>query len=50
MLTVSFKSRTRACPCRTRKTIADGLRGSLGDKTYDVITSTVDDVVTVSEA
>ncbi len=32
------------------QTIADGLRGSLGDKTYAVITSTVDDVVTVSEA
>jgi threonine dehydratase len=44
----SFKSRTRL-PMPNPQTIADGLRGSLGDKTYEVITSTVDDVVTVSE-
>jgi threonine dehydratase len=44
----SFKTRTRV-PMPNPQTIADGLRGSLGDKTYDVITSTVDDVVTVSE-
>jgi threonine dehydratase len=45
----SFKSRTRL-PMPNPQTIADGLRGSLGDKTYDVIISTVDDVVTVSES
>jgi threonine dehydratase len=45
----SFKTRTRL-PMPNPQTIADGLRGSLGDKTYEVITSKVDDVVTVSEA
>jgi threonine dehydratase len=44
----SFKSRTRL-PMPNPQTIADGLRGALGDKTFDVITSTVDEVVTVSE-
>ena len=41
-------------PARCRepapRTIADGLRGMLGDKTFPEIREKVDDVVTVSEA
>jgi len=45
----SFHSGTIA-PMVNPQTIADGLRGSLGDKTFAVIRESVDDVVTVSEA
>jgi threonine dehydratase len=37
-------------PVTVAHTIADGLRGTLLDKTFGVIRETVDDVVTVSEA
>jgi threonine dehydratase len=37
-------------PMTTPRTIADGLRGMLGDKTFAEIRDKVDDVVTVSEA
>jgi threonine dehydratase len=37
-------------PMTAPRTIADGLRGSLGDKTFAEIREKVDDVVTVSEA
>ena len=45
----SFKTGTRV-PMPDPRTIADGLRGALGDKTFAVIREHVDDVVTVSEA
>ena len=45
----SFKSGA-IVPMPNPDTIADGLRGALGDKTFDVISHCVDDVVTVSEA
>ncbi len=45
----SFKSGA-IVPMTNPQTIADGLRGTLGDKTFDVIRHNVDDVVTVSEA
>ncbi|HEV7716793.1 MAG TPA: pyridoxal-phosphate dependent enzyme [Steroidobacteraceae bacterium] len=45
----SFKSGA-IVPMTNPQTIADGLRGSLGDKTFDIISHQVDDVVTVSEA
>jgi threonine dehydratase len=44
----SFKSGA-IVPVTTPHTIADGLRGTLLDKTFGVIRETVDDVVTVSE-
>jgi threonine dehydratase len=44
----SFKTGTRT-PMPNPRTIADGLRGALGDKTFAVIRENVDDVVTVSE-
>jgi threonine dehydratase len=44
----SFHSGTRV-PMPNPQTIADGLRGALGDKTFAVIRENVDDVVTVSE-
>jgi threonine dehydratase len=44
----SFKSGA-IVPMTHPETIADGLRGTLGDKTFDVISHNVDDVVTVSE-
>jgi len=37
-------------PMPNPQTIADGLRGALGDKTFAVIRHDVDDIVTVSEA
>ncbi len=37
-------------PMPNPQTIADGLRGALGDKTFAVIHHDVDDIVTVSEA
>jgi threonine dehydratase len=37
-------------PMTAPRTIADGLRGSLGDKTFAEIRAKVDDIVTVSEA
>jgi threonine dehydratase len=45
----SFKSGA-IVPMATPRTIADGLRGTLGDKTFAEIREKVDDVVTVSEA
>lgn len=36
-------------PMRDPRTIADGLRGALGDRTFPLIREHVDDVVTVSE-
>jgi threonine dehydratase len=45
----SFKSGVIE-PMAAPRTIADGLRGSLGDKTFAEIREKVDDVVTVSEA
>lgn len=39
----------RLIPCEKPNTIADGLRVSLGDKTFAIIQRYVDDVVTVSE-
>jgi threonine dehydratase len=45
----SFRSGTIE-PMPAPRTIADGLRGSLGDKTFAEIREKVDDVVTVSEA
>ena len=45
----SFKSRA-IVPMTAPRTIADGLRGTLGDKTFAEIREKVDDVVTVSEA
>ncbi len=44
----SFRS-GRIEPVATTTTIADGLRTSLGELTFDVIRTQVDDVVTVSE-
>ena len=44
----SFQTGTRI-PMTQANTIADGLRGSLGDRTFAEIRSHVDDVVTVSE-
>lgn len=45
----SFKSGA-IVPMPNPRTIADGLRGALGDKTFAIIRRDVDDVVTVSEA
>ncbi len=45
----SFRSGT-IVPMTAPRTIADGLRGTLGDKTFAEIRQNVDDVVTVSEA
>src|SRR5689334_4802257 len=45
----SFRSGT-IVPMTAPRTIADGLRGTLGDKTFAEIREKVDDVVTVSEA
>jgi threonine dehydratase len=45
----SFRSGT-IMPMTAPRTIADGLRGMLGDKTFAEIREKVDDVVTVSEA
>ena len=45
----SFKSGA-IVPMTAPRTIADGLRGTLGDKTFAEIREKVDDVVTVSEA
>jgi threonine dehydratase len=45
----SFRSGT-IVPVTSPRTIADGLRGTLGDKTFAEIRAKVDDVVTVSEA
>jgi threonine dehydratase len=44
----SFHGGTRL-PMLNPHTIADGLRGALGDKTFPLIRENVDDVVTVSE-
>jgi threonine dehydratase len=44
----SFTSQTLVAS-RDPRTIADGLRSSLGDKTFAVIRSKVDEIVTVSE-
>ena len=45
----SFRSGT-IVPMTSPRTVADGLRGMLGDKTFPEIREKVDDVVTVSEA
>ena len=45
----SFRS-GRLVPLEQTTTIADGLRTSLGDKTFPIIHGQVDDIVTVSEA
>lgn len=44
----SFKA-GRIIPCDNPVTIADGLLTSLGDKTFDIISRFVDDIVTVDE-
>ena len=44
----SFKA-GKIIPCENPKTIADGLRMSLGDVTFPIIMRYVDDIVTVSE-
>jgi threonine dehydratase len=45
----SLKSGQR-CSVTTPNTIADGLRGSIGARNFEILRSRVDDVVTVSEA
>jgi threonine dehydratase len=45
----SFRLRERQ-PATTPQTIADGLRGALGVRNFALLTTLVDDVVTVSEA
>ena len=45
----SFKS-GRRCAVNAPQTIADGLRGSIGVRNFELLRSHVDDVVTVSEA
>ncbi len=45
----SFKSGQR-CPVNAPRTLADGLRGSIGVRNFELLRSHVDDVVTVSEA
>jgi threonine dehydratase len=45
----SFRSGT-IVPMPSPRTVADGLRGMLGDKTFPEIREKVDDIVTVSEA
>ncbi len=45
----SFKTRIRQPPGNP-DTIADGLRGALGVRNFELLTALVDDVVTVSEA
>jgi len=45
----SFRSGTR-CAVISPNTIADGLRGSIGARNFELLRSHVDDVVTVSEA
>jgi threonine dehydratase len=44
----SFQS-GRLTPARNSHTIADGLRTSLGDKTFPIIARFVDEIVTVTE-
>ncbi len=44
----SFRSRER-CAVVAPRTIADGLRGSIGARNFELLLSHVDDVVTVSE-
>jgi threonine dehydratase len=45
----SFRSRER-CAVVAPRTIADGLRGSVGARNFELLIRNVDDVVTVSEA
>jgi threonine dehydratase len=45
----SFKSGKR-CAVNAPRTLADGLRGSIGARNFELLRSHVDDVVTVSEA
>jgi threonine dehydratase len=45
----SFRSGSR-CAVNAPQTIADGLRGSIGARNFELLRSHVDDVVTVSEA
>jgi threonine dehydratase len=45
----SFKTGTR-CAVNAPQTLADGLRGSIGVRNFELLRSHVDDVVTVSEA
>jgi threonine dehydratase len=45
----SFKSGQR-CAVTAPKTLADGLRGSIGVRNFELLRALVDDVVTVSEA
>jgi threonine dehydratase len=45
----SFKTGTR-CAVNAPQTLADGLRGSIGARNFELLRSHVDDVVTVSEA
>ncbi len=45
----SFRSGTR-CAVNAPDTLADGLRGSIGVRNFELLRSHVDDVVTVSEA
>jgi threonine dehydratase len=45
----SFKSGTR-CSVNAPDTLADGLRGSIGARNFELLRKYVDDVVTVSEA
>ena len=45
----SFKDGTKIFPSINPNTIADGLRTSLGDITFKLITDNVEDIVTVSE-
>lgn len=44
----SFKA-GRLIPVEDPRTVADGLRTSLGDKTFPIIREAVDDIITVSE-
>jgi threonine dehydratase len=45
----SFRGGSR-CTVNAPQTIADGLRGSIGARNFELLRSHVDDVVTVSEA